>query len=244
MNLIIDIGNTQIKLVVFDNKNQLLDLTYSSHKSVLDEIKKQHDKYNFSAAILSEVGKNIAGLKEFLTTLNIPLINISSSMYLPFEIAYQTPATLGADRLALVAGALYHQKNKNQLIIDAGTCITYDFIDKNNVYHGGSISPGLQLRFQSLNDYTANLPLISAKDEKIDWIGKDTKSSIKSGVIWGLIHEIEGFSVKYNLKYPDLTVYLTGGDQKLLDRYIKNKIFVNSKFLLWEGMNYLLNINK
>jgi len=244
MNLIIDIGNTFTKLVIFDANNRLIEHRHVSKEHVLDEIKKLHQKYAFSSAIISRVGKRINRLDQLLQDLGVVTISISASIRLPFRLAYDSPQTIGADRLALVAGAMYHRTNQNQLIIDAGTCVTYDFIDENNVYHGGAISPGLQLRFKALNDYTANLPLLYPGDKPVDWLGKNTESSIKAGVIWGLVHEIEGFIVKYNLKYADLTVYLTGGDQKLLDRYIKNKIFVGSKFLLWEGMNLLLNLNK
>jgi len=244
MNLIIDIGNTFTKLVIFDSKSQLLEWVSLPAAEVLDKISQILLKYPVEAAIISQVGKPVKDLEKFLKNRGIPVVKISSNMQLPFEVAYQTPGSIGADRLALVAGALSHQRDRNQLIIDAGTCVTYDFVDKNNVYHGGAISPGLRLRFKSLNDYTANLPLLKAENEPVDWLGKDTNSSIKAGVIWGLVHEIEGFIVKYNLKFDNLTVYLTGGDEKVLDRYIKNKIFVSSKFLLWEGMNHLLNLNK
>jgi len=169
---------------------------------------------------------------------------LNIGLKLPFKLAYKTPETIGADRLGLVAGAILRTPSHNQLVIDAGSCVTYDFIDKNNIYYGGAISPGLSLRFKSLHDYTAKLPLLKPTERFVKLIGDDTKSSIESGVINGLVAEIEGVSVKYNLKFKDLTVYLTGGDEKLLDRYIKNKIFVNSKFLLLEGINFILNLNK
>ena len=244
MNLIIDIGNTFTKLVIFDSSNHLSEWLSLPATKVLDKISQILLKYPVEAAIISQVGKPVKNLEKLLKNRGIYVIKISSSVRLPFEVAYKTPESIGADRLALVAGALSHQNGKNQLIIDAGTCVTYDFVDKNNLYHGGAISPGLSLRFKSLNDYTANLPLLEPENEPLDWLGNDTASSIKSGVIWGLVHEIEGFIVKYNLKFDNLTVYLTGGDEKVLDRYIKNKIFVSSKFLLWEGMNHLLNLNK
>jgi len=244
MNLIIDIGNTLTKLVIFDDNRHLIARKALPAREVLKNMETLLQKYPVKAAVVSQVGKSVNNLETYLSERKIPLIKISSSIRLPFALAYKTPETIGADRLALVAGALFHRQNRNQLIIDAGTCVTYDFVDKNNVYHGGAISPGLQLRFKSLNDYTANLPLLKPDEKNADWLGNDTFSSIKAGVIWGLVNEIEGFFVKYNLKYEDLTIYLTGGDQKLLDRYIKNKIFVSSKFLLWEGMNHLLNLNK
>jgi type III pantothenate kinase len=245
MNLIIDIGNTSIKIAVFDHTDSLKYVQKLTSGEFFDQTDKVLKSYPVQYAVISQVGRNIPGIKMYFRKKNIPLYQVSAKMKLPFTIAYQTPETIGADRLGLVAGALLHTKNKNILIIDAGTCITYDFIDKNNIYHGGAISPGIYLRYKSLNDYTANLPLLTIPEKHpVALTGKNTISSIQSGVIRGVVNEIEGFIVKYNLKYPDFTVYLTGGDQKVLDRYIKNKIFVSSKFLLLEGINYLLNLNK
>ncbi len=244
MNLIIDIGNTRIKLAVFNQQQQLANLLVTSSQKIRADLSKLLHQYPVQAAIISQVGNAVPDLEDFFKNHQIKYFYVSAALKLPFKIAYKTPETIGADRLGLVAGALLRQPNKNQLIIDAGTCVTYDFVDEKNMYHGGAISPGLQLRYKSLHDYTANLPLLSTPKHTIDLIGKDTLSAIHSGVIWGLVNEIEGVIVKYNLNFYDLTVYLTGGDEKLLDRYIKNKIFVSSKFLLLEGMNHILNLNK
>jgi len=245
MNLIIDIGNTKIKTAVFDKNNKLQHIQTVLVENFFDVINFVLKEFPVQYAMISQVGKPVKGVKNFFRQKNIPLYFVQARMKLPFEIAYQSPETIGADRLGLVAGAWSKTPGKNLLIIDAGTCITYDFIDKNAVYHGGAISPGIYLRYKSLNDYTANLPLLKIPEKHpVELTGKNTESSIQSGVIQGVVNEIEGFIVKYNLKYPDFTVYLTGGDQKVLDRYIKNKIFVSSKFLLLEGINYLLNLNK
>jgi type III pantothenate kinase len=244
MNLIIDIGNTSIKLAVFDQNDKLLQTQRSNNQSVLKDIEQLLSAYPVSHAMISNVGKPLPNLDSFLTQHRIKYWHLHAGLKLPYSIDYKTPETIGADRLALVAGAVKNSPNTNQLVIDAGTCVTYDFIDQNNIYYGGAISPGLQLRFKALNDYTANLPHLKPPTELVDLIGKDTKTAIQSGVIWGLVNEVEGFIVKYSLKFKPLTVYLTGGDEKLLDRYIKNKIFVNSKFLLLEGINYILNLNK
>jgi len=244
MNLIIDIGNTGIKLAVFDSHNLLVHFQRTNHDDIFKDLKSLVQKYTVNDAIISQVGKPVPGLNDWLKAQQIKYLYLSTKLNLPFEIRYKSPETIGADRLGLVAGAIYNKSGNNSLIIDAGTCITYDFIDKDNIYYGGAISPGLQLRFKSLHDYTANLPLLQAGEITIPLIGNDTFTSIQSGVINGLVNEIEGFIVKYNLKFPDLTVYLTGGNEKLLDRYIKNKIFVSSKFLLLEGLNFILNLNK
>jgi len=244
MNLIIDIGNTQVKVAVFNTDNQLIIIEKNTVEKILYNIKHLVEKYAVTYAIVSKVGNSIVGLNAFLDMQAIPLYTLSAHCKLPFTMQYATPETVGADRLALVAGALLHKKNSNILIIDAGTCVTYDFVDEKNIYYGGAISPGLFLRYKSLNDYTANLPLLKPENKVVELIGNSTQSSIQSGVTWGLVTEIEGIIVKYKLKFKDLTVFLTGGEQKLLDSYIKNKIFVNSKFLLLEGMNHILNLNK
>jgi len=245
MNLIIDIGNTKIKIAVFDKKDKIQQLQTVLYENFFNAINYILQEFPVQFAIISQVGKPVEGVKEFFRQKNIPLYFVQARLKLPFEIAYQSPETIGADRLGLVAGAWAQTPGQNILIIDAGTCITYDFIDKTGIYHGGAISPGIYLRYKSLNDYTANLPLLTMpRKHPVELMGKNTESSIHSGVIHGVVNEIEGIIVKYNLKYPDFTVYLTGGDQKVLDRYIKNKIFVNSKFLLLEGINYILNLNK
>ena len=245
MNLIIDIGNTGIKLAVFDNNNRLIHFQRTEdHDDIINILEILIQNFPLTNAIISQVGKSVRGLNDWLTTQQIKYLYLSTKLNLPFKIGYKSPETIGADRLGLVAGSVLNNPQSNKLIIDAGTCVTYDFIDRNNVYYGGAISPGLELRFKSLHDYTANLPLLQAGEKTIPLIGNDTFTSIQSGVINGLVNEIEGFIVKYNLKFRDLTVYLTGGNEKLLDRYIKNKIFVSSKFLLLEGLNFILNLNK
>jgi len=244
MNLIIDIGNTSIKLAVFNQQNQLKFYERTNHSKIFQDLEQVLKKFPVNYAMISQVGQSIKDLENFLQKHNIAFLKLNAGLKLPFKVAYKTPDSIGADRLGLVAGAISRTPNQNQLIIDAGSCVTYDFVDENNIYHGGAISPGLPLRFKSLHDYTAKLPLLKPTESFVKLVGDDTKSSIESGVINGLVAEIEAISVKYNLKFKDLTVYLTGGDEKLLDRYIKNKIFVNSKFLLLEGINFILNLNK
>ena len=242
MNLIIDIGNTRVKLAVFNDK-QIIEHKIAQRNQAVEEIKKMLAEYDINKAIASQVGAPLNEFQELLNQHSIKLLFVSAKLKMPFQIDYKSPDTIGADRLALVAGAMLNRNNTPQLIIDAGTCVTYDFIDANNVYHGGAISPGLALRYKSLNQYTANLPLLQNFEEKLPLIGKDTKMSIQVGVLGGLVGEIEAVIVKYSIKFSDLTVYLTGGDEKLLDKYIKNKIFVGTKFLLLQGMNYILNLN-
>jgi type III pantothenate kinase len=240
MNLIIDIGNTRAKLAVFSN-NKVIYKKRTSQKELLDSIDKILLKYkNIDKGIISSVGKltlsNTKGLKS-----KINLIELNHKLKFPFNNLYKTPKTLGVDRLALVSASVKDFKNYNVLIIDAGTCITYDFITYENNYLGGAISPGLYTRYKSLNNLTANLPLLKPKSIK-NITGNSTNQSIHSGVVNGVLFEIDGVIEEYDKKYEDLTVILTGGDSKFLSKQLKNSIFANSNFLL-EGLNYILEYN-
>jgi type III pantothenate kinase len=173
---------------------------------------------------------------------NLVQIHIISSLTeVPFKNLYKTPETLGVDRIALVAGAVSQFSGHNVLVIDAGTCITFDFVNSEGEYIGGAISPGLKMRFNSLNHFTANLPLLE-KDDLIDFIGKNTKESMNSGVINGVIQEIDGVINQYKKKFLDLTVVLTGGDTNFLSKQLKSSIFANQNLLL-HGLNKILILN-
>ena len=149
--------------------------------------------------------------------------------------------TLGHDRIALVSAAAVNFPGQNILIIDVGTCITYDFKNSKNEYLGGGISPGIQMRFKSLNSETSNLPLLTINlDNKL--LGDDTDSSINSGVINGVISEIDGLINQYQERFKNIKIILTGGDSDFLLNKIKNTIFADQNFLL-KGLNYLLEDN-
>jgi type III pantothenate kinase len=170
----------------------------------------------------------------------------SANTPVPYKNSYKTPQTLGLDRIALVAAAFEKYPNKNVLVIDAGTCITYDFLDKSGTYHGGAISPGIAMRFMALNTFTDRLPLVSTEKSAMDksnFLGKSTLESIQAGVLVGVSHEITGFVEAYCEKHPDLTIILTGGDVQTLSKSIKNTIFAPAYFLL-EGLNSILEFNK
>jgi type III pantothenate kinase len=143
--------------------------------------------------------------------------------------------------LALVAAAVNQFPDKDVLVIDAGTCITYDFKNKKEEYLGGAIGPGVRLRYESLHNYTAKLPLLKVTDPK-NHIGNSTEEAIHSGVVFGILHEINGVIEEYCNIYTDLTVILTGGDAHFLSKRLKNSIFATSNFLL-EGLNHILAFN-
>ena len=170
------------------------------------------------------------------------MVNFNSKLKIPFTNKYSSVETLGNDRVGLVSQASKLYSNKNILIIDIGTSITYDFLNEKNEYLGGSISPGLTMRFKALNNQTHNLPL--AEKIKIDsFIGSSTNSSIISGVINGTLGEINYISNLYKNKFKKIMIILTGGDSKFLFNHIKNGILADSNFLL-SGLNLLLELNK
>jgi len=240
MNLIIDIGNTSTKLAVFQRDKVLIAKTIEGFSLVIEVENLLKEFTEIKRGFLSSVGFLS---KDELKTLEkrLPMTVLSSTLKLPFKVHYKTPNSIGADRLALMAAAATQYSEKNVLVIDAGSCITYDFIDSKNNYLGGAIAPGIQMRYKSLGDFTSSLPTLQKRVPK-NSIGNSTHNSIHSGVINGVLYEIKGAINEYQNKYPDLTVILTGGDADFLCNQLKISIFANSDFLL-EGMNFLLEYN-
>lgn len=236
MNLIIDIGNTQIKTAVFD-ENILIEKNFISKVDFFLVLKNISEKYLIQHSILSSVG--VLNIEEMNKIQNLfdPMI-LNDTTKLPFTNNYATPKTLGVDRIALVAAAVNEFPNSDVLVIDAGSCITFDFVNKNQEYDGGAISPGIEMRYKAIYTFTANLPKLSLSDD-IPKIGNSTKNAIHLGVENGIIQEIDGVIGQYKAKYSKLTVVLTGGDTIFLAKNIKSTIFANPNFLL-EGLNSIL----
>ena len=240
MNLIIDIGNTSTKLAVFQRDKVLIAKTVEGFSLVIEVENLLKQFTEIKRGFVSSV-RFLS--KDELKTLEkrLPMTVLNSTLKLPFKVHYKTPNSLGADRLALMAAAATQYSGKNVLVIDAGSCITYDFIDSKKNYLGGAIAPGIQMRYKSLGDFTSSLPTLQKIVPKSS-IGNSTQDSIHSGVINGVLYEIEGTVNEYQNKYPDLTVILTGGDADFLCKQLKISIFANSDFLL-EGLNFLLEYN-
>ena len=217
MNLIIDAGNTRVKVAVFE-LDTLVDVVFFDQNIFLSE-------------------KKIEKLKSIVN-----LIILSAETKVPFINLYETPTTLGVDRIALVCGAVKKFPEKNILVIDAGTCITYDFVNDKSEYFGGAISPGIEMRYKALNTFTSKLPFLE-KNYPEDFIGKNTRESMNSGVVNGVLQEIEGVINQYKNKFIHLTVVLTGGDTNFLSKQLKSSIFAHQNFLL-EGLNEILIFNK
>lgn len=241
MLLAIDIGNSRIKAAVFE-QNILLEKFIFLKNELVEEINNILNSFvEINNVIISSVGAIEEKDFSFLTkSVNVTFVN--HQFRFPFKNSYSTPNTLGIDRMVLAAGASLLYPDCYKLIIDAGTCVTYDYIDDKNVYHGGAISPGIKLRYESLHNYTAKLPLLEKKIPE-NQIGNSTKESIHSGVINGLISEIDGFINDYVSSNAKFIIILTGGDADFLAKQLKNTIFANSNFLL-ESLNLLYQYNQ
>lgn len=238
--LAIDIGNTRVKAAVF-KENRIILLVFFRKDEIIKKLKTIVNKYNVLSAIVSSVDDlSEEELKKMKYLVHLKVL--SEKTRIPFINLYETPKTLGADRVALTAAAVSKFPKRNTLIIDAGTCITFDFVNKKAEYLGGAISPGIELRYKALHSYTAKLPMLKITKIK-NFIGNSTESSIHSGVINGIINEIEGVINQYQSKFKDLTVVLTGGNTIFLAKQLKNTIFANPNFVL-EGLHSILIYNE
>lgn len=236
MNLVIDIGNTLVKVAVFD-KTILLFKDQFKQNELLSGILSITEQYQIKNSIISHVAALDQGILKKIKSL-VDLKELNHKSALPFINNYLTPKTLGVDRLALMAAASTQFQNQNILVIDAGSCITYDFLDEFNSYNGGAISPGIEMRYKAVNHFTAKLPLLN-KSELIPVIGDSTENAIHQGILNGVIQEINGVINQYLTKNQKLTVVLTGGDTIFLAKNIKSSIFATPNFLL-EGLNSIL----
>ena len=239
MNLVIDVGNTRVKVALY-KESKLCYETIFLKKRIISELKKIVKGFVIDRAIISSVASISNSSMNKIENL-VPLLKLDYKTKVPFKNKYKTPKTLGVDRIALVASAVVGFPNKNVLIIDAGTCIKYDFVDVNGIYSGGAIAPGIVMRYKALHNFTANLPLLKS-DYPNNLIGNSTENSIHSGVVNGVLFEINGIIEQYKQQNENLTIVLTGGDTNFLAKRLKNSIFANPNFLL-EGLNIILNYN-
>lgn len=236
--LCLDFGNTRLKAAIF-NSDQLVHefvLLDGSIETMQEVLANHHpDK-----AILSSVIEHNPAIEELLAS-NTIFHKLSHQSKLNFTSPVGKPSTIGADRLALSAAAVHFFRNQNNLVIGLGSCITYNFINQNHEFLGGAISPGMEMRFKSMHDYTAKLPLVQ-KDWNFPVIGYDTKTNLQSGVLAGISFEIDGYIDFYASKYGNFNVVLTGGDAGYFARHLKNKIFADLKFL-FKGLYAISEVN-
>jgi len=240
VNLVLDIGNSRVKAGVF-NKNELLHYI-SFMPGQHSEIKKILNSFpELKFAIVSNVLTHAKDISQLLLN-KLNCIDFNFNTKIPIKNNYRSPETLGNDRLAAVVGATCRFPNKNCLVIDAGTCIKYDFVGSDGAFIGGAISPGIEMRFKALNKYTDRLPLVSIDMDYEEITGQTTKESILSGVQGGVLQEMKGIISHYKEKFPDIECIITGGDWQFFENGLKNSIFA-APFLLLEGLNEILNYN-
>ncbi|MFQ3213808.1 MAG: type III pantothenate kinase [Marivirga sp.] len=236
MNAAIDVGNTLVKVGVFKKDKMIEQHSFTS----LQMLKKRIDLSSFEKLIVASVNQPYDEINDALQ-LPASTYYLTTNTSLPFFNHYASNS-LGIDRIALAAGANKLFPNQNNLIIDMGTCITYDLVNKDNEYIGGAISPGVNMRFKSLHTFTARLPLIPSEPlHEVD-IGNTTEDSIMSGVTNGVVGELEYFISKFENKFGDINIILCGGNANFFESKIKATIFAIPQLLL-EGLNAILKHN-
>ena len=239
MNLIVEQGNTKLKVAVFDGE-RIVSFRQEENGDtswINDIVGQYHPEKGIMSSVI--IGDDILtdSLKEYLPYFII----FDEHVSVPVKIEYETKDTLGKDRIAAVAGANHLQPGLDILIIDAGTAITYEILERSGIYKGGNISPGMTTRFRALNMFTKRLPLVEERDD-IPFIGTSTETAILAGVVNGIAYEMDGYIDALKLRYGDIFVFLTGGHSFYFERRLKNHIFANSNLVLI-GLNRILEYN-
>lgn len=235
MNLAIDVGNTKTKIGFFKEDR----LKYSKTFESLTELNQFLASKEINSVIISSVNTSYENILNELTIIRNPIF-LSNETPFPFKSLYKSK-TIGLDRLAAVAGAQVLYPDKNCLVVDLGTCITYEFLEQGKTYHGGAISPGMNMRFKSMHNFTARLPLVKPETVE-DWISNSTEGAMLSGVVHGIQAEIDAYIQEVESKYEPLTVIITGGDAKFFESKIKATIFAIPELVL-VGLNAILRYN-
>lgn len=240
MHLCIDQGNSSIKVGIFQGNTLIESIIFKS--SDKKDIILLFEKYPVQATIYSSVALyDEIFIKELQRAGNF-VLELTHETPIPIKNEYDSPETLGKDRLAAVVGAWHIMPNNNLLVIDAGSAITFDFIDNKGIYRGGNISPGVDLRLRGLHEFTQRLPLVSAPKEEVAFIGKNTQSAILAGVVYGIVFEMDGYIDSLKNQYADLSTFLTGGSTFYFANKLKNAIFANENLVLI-GLNRILQHN-
>lgn len=238
MDLVIDIGNSAAKIALFDPKGQMV-VRYTYEQFGSEQVAELLRENTIERAILASTRNPDAALEQFLRQkIKRVVVFDPASTPTPLKMGYQTPETLGADRLAAAVAAWEQFPNQDIWVVDCGTAITIDFVSKKGVYEGGNISAGLYLRLSALHEKTARLPLCSIDRATGALIGVDTQSAIVQGALWGVVHEIEGYAARK----PDAKLFFTGGDVVYFEKQIKNPIFADSDAVL-KGLYAVLNFD-
>ncbi len=237
MDLVIDRGNTAVKVALFE-ETVPVRVERVPHSELNRFLRDWVSEYSPSRAILGSVaGLDDASTEQWLGS-RLALCVLRPDTPLPLQNRYETPATLGQDRLANAVAAWTAQPGVAHLVVDAGTCLKFDLVNAQGEYLGGAISPGLQMRFKALHTFTEKLPLIEARNPGL-LVGQNTETSILSGVVNGMCAEIEGIAEQYRLRFEDIRLWLTGGDSDFFAKALKNAIFAD-RFLTLKGLHAIL----
>ncbi len=236
-NLVLDIGNTSIKYGIFEGDA----LVKQGQFQELGELPAEVLQQPYRNAIIATVAGNTDHIKARLLVQS-KLIELSAQTALPVINEYKTPETLGVDRIAAAVGAHYFFRNRNCLVIDAGTCITYEFITDKGAYQGGGIAPGIGMKFKALHTFTKRLPLLEQISEEYPLTGQTTQESIQSGVLNGTVAELNGIIQQYAAKAANLVVILCGGDTRFFESKLKGRIFAIPELVLI-GLHRILMYN-
>jgi len=237
-SLAVDFGNTRVKLGVFYQHKWKY---FSSSETIsVRNMETLLKKYNIQSCIISTVTSKSSSVENFLKE-RLPTIILSEKTKVPVKNRYATPPSLGKDRLSAAVAGMKMFPRKNVLVINCGTCITYDLVNAKGEYLGGAISPGLDMRLKALNQFTSMLPHVKKRKEN-SLIGRTTDTSILNGAINGAIMEMDGFISSYKKSFSGLKVVLSGGDKDYFASQLKNKIFARSNMVLL-GLNEILLLN-
>ncbi len=241
LKLIVDIGNTRTKFAIFQ-ENKLLDLQITESPEFVFLQKILESFPQVEASVLSSVRSYPEDFDTVLSSHGF-FLKLDENTPLPFKNRYGTPGSLGKDRLAIVAGARALFPGENVLAVVAGTTITFDVLNRYDEYLGGGISPGLTMRFQALHRFTEKLPLVKPVEESTPLVGNTTETAIRTGVMNGLLAEVDGVIDSYKQQFEDLKIIIGGGDYKYFDKRLKNNIFAAPNIVL-EGLKEILNFNE
>lgn len=236
LNLCVDIGNTTAKAGIFENGLMLEERQQLSDRAIIRLVKDLKP----GAAIIASVRKGVKKVIQEVESHTRTLV-LKHDLHLPFVNSYGTPETLGVDRIAAVAGALQLFPGNTCLIIDAGTCITYDLVDSRGLYHGGGISPGVEMRLKAMHKFTSKLPLVMPSGNQ-ELIGKTTRECMLSGAVIGTEAEVQGIIDRYTQYFPELSIIFCGGGARFFESKIKGHIFAVPNLVLI-GLNQILTMN-
>lgn len=239
MNLVIDRGNSSTKIAVFDDHCLVCQETLRACvPSVLTTL---IETYYIDQVIYSSVVPTESVLTDFFNSNTLRFVELTNQTPIPITLAYETPQTLGRDRIAALVGAWFLRPHKAALVIDMGTCITYDFITADGVFVGGNIAPGFAMRLKAMHTFTGQLPKVDVA-QPTNYLGTSTHQAILGGAYWGILHEIEGVIGQLKLNYDEFSIFLTGGTTNYFEKQIKNCIFAEPNLVLI-GLNEILIYN-